>query len=744
MFDNLEDLYTQDWLGQARGGFNPSQAEYVQRVREMRTNDAMRQRIMMNDPRAQFMAAMTQSNLGVTNPSPAMMNQHRLMAGMLANSRMGSAMMGGSRLDMYQGIHMGLANAGRYALNMNGGASQYTHGGGAVTSMYAEAMLKSMEQRYFTPTGGAIGHRAHGLNRGDLGGLVSAMGRRGSFAAEGITGDFQDMGDGTFGVTMGDEARRKFNQLTDAGAEAVGKIKDILGDIGSNKLIQALEGLSGAPIVTAQQYEQASRRLDQVKQLAMSGGTSAEAVMAIHRQASMTLEMQGMGSSGAAAGGWNAVEAMMAKRASDRNYAGARAAQGVYVRDMSAQVMQRHLDDQTILSRESPEVAAMLLDIERSGLDPNLRAELVSSIGGARNETERAAAISAMERKILAAGGRGVSAMMQLSGGDPEAFLGGESGAALAAASKAQADARLINDQLPGALELALGGNMSAEDLATGRALLQGKSRQSIGKMAAGGDRIASALLDVMDLNPDFQTFVSAEDQAELDHSRYMQILGESAFGTNRESRGFLDGLLGGGSISRAQAFEQMYGTDNEDGLLTEVEGWAGMTPEARQAEALELDRVGRVMSQTGDGRMFHASKEAVNAATEDLEHLRQRERYDAFGVTVDREGLGDDKLRDKLVTGVRTTLSELDVKGKDLTDLDRLINASSGDAMIQNQLRKELETRINTEEGLSEPRKQELRDRLEKMYDTQSMDLQSIGATIIGLLRTLVGKIDR
>lgn len=751
MSDNLEDMYIQDWIGQSRGGFNPSQDEYVRRIREMRSNDDFRNRIMMEDPRAQYAAAMYQSTMG-ENPSDAAMNRHRMMMGMLANSRMGSALMGGSRLDMYQGIHMGLANAGSYGLRMNNGPLQFTHGGGAVTTPYAEAMLKTLEQRYFTPTGGSIGHLTHGLNRNDFGGLMATMGRRGSFAAAGITGEVTT-GAAGFDVTLDKLNKEKLTKLTDAGAEAVGKIKDILGDIGSNKLIKALEDLNGTPIVTGEQYKQASRKLDEVKAMALAGGTSPEAVLAIHRQASMTLEMQGMGSSGAAAGAMTAVRAMMSKRVSDQNYAGARAGQGVYVRDMSSQVMQRHLDDQTLLSRESPEVAAMLLDIERSGMSAEdkaeMRKQLIARVGGAKNSSEMALAIGEMEREVIGAGGRGINAMMSLSGGDPEAFLGGESGAALASASKAQADARLVNEQLPMKLASLLGDDMTKDELKRGTDLFRTKSRRSINDIVENNpnDRVAKALLDIMDMDSDFQTYISEEDQLALDKERYAQLLGGAAFDTNRTQPNFVEGLLGGGSISRAQAFEYM-NLNNKEKLRKE-EGWSKLKTDAERGKyLLDLEKQGRVVNLDSDGNLYSADQTDVDEAKKKAEEARQNRAYEVFGVMRDDyRGAGrEGDLMKALSEGVEGKVKDFNIKTGDLEDLDKLIDAAGGDDMIREQLRDELQDKINNTKFKNnekdKERKQELQERLDKLYQSPNMDLQFIGSSVISLLQQILQKV--
>ena len=757
MFEDTQEYsnFATNVLGQAYGGFNPAQSDFVRRSREMQNQDRLRQQLMQDDPRAQFLAAIHQHNMGL-GPDNARQTRHRQLAGALINSRLGAGIMGGSRLDMYQGIHMGVSNTGMINMLTNGG-TQRIYGDGSLGRQHSKAMLETMEKHYFNPTGGSVGHRTHGLNRKDFGEMMGALGMRGGLS--GIRGTYKaGYGEGAdampASIEMAEAEAKKLKDLTDAGAEAVGKMKDILGDIGANKLIQALEGLQGGTVNTVQSFKSASRRLDQLKTIARTGGGSEEAWLDLHKQASMALETQGASRSGAAAGAMTVAQRMAGMRQTGLSYRRAVAETGGYAADLSGEVVDRLVRDQTMLSQENPEVAAMLFAIQESELDPEFKTAFRNELAEANQgtEAERRTNLARLEAKVSRATGMSVSAAMGITGGDVERFLTAESSTALAGMSQTLADERLLDLQLPAALQKLTGQDLTAEETAQARRLFTTHSDLTLQKMVelGGADAdMARRILLVKKTNAELQTYETTEAKGLREEAEYKSDLARAMFGGDRSRSGIVDSLLGGGSVSEIQALEALYEKDKDSTDRTDI---TNMGQQQRQDLFRSLREKGkRFAIQDREGRTYvhSAAEEVVTAEQDALEKARQLRMYKAFGVTLEENPDGTlpelsdpqtQAMSESMKDAVEGTRNGWFGKRGDFARLDEMITTSKGNGVLQSQLRRSITSELADEKN--DTRREALQERLDKLdTDASSFSLLDQAKTIIDLLVKLVHK---
>jgi len=642
------------------GGFNPSYAQYLIRNNRMRSNSALHAQILQSDPRAQFMAGIWNQNMGVTG-TPS--NTTMLMAGSLVNSRALSGLFGGSRLDMFAGIHTGLSNAGSLMFG-----SERVRGMGAITGITAQAMMNQMERQMFNNTGGARLHRTGGLDRGQLGRTVAYAAASGGYGDLGnvgrrisITGANQqaqidaamavndtDLAEDIRAITasalkggksvevmaISRDARKKFAKVTEEYAQAVGSIQDIMGDIGDNNLFRALEdlaGFSGAGAGTA-----AKQRLNRIRQMSASGAGSAEGLIRTFTQLSQAGRAMGFNSQHAATIAERSLSAQAARGGDDQRARAMFAEQGLYIQDMTEAGHRQRMLQQTFMQDEMPELSAMLYAVQTApGLSADerdrLRGQIQAAGSAPGSAADRRARLLNMQGRVEAATGASAGFWLQHADGDALGKLDAQSQAVFGQISAAEANQRNLN-RLGQDMRTAFGGDRGraqamvdlARDYSAGTILDMAKGQT--GQRARDMQFLAQTLLQ----REYAQGIVSKESRQNQDARELEALHVANALGDQPKSVGsIVEGLMGGTSIGSQQVMEYLQATG--------VKGHEWVLTGKSTSERLELVRRAQakgygVTHKKGGKYMVYKPGEMVTG-TKALEEAQIKQMAESLGV---------------------------------------------------------------------------------------------------------------
>lgn len=215
------------------------------------------------------------------NVQAAMMN-----AGGYASAR--GWLGGGSTSTLMQGVQQSLGGGGFSMTGIGGSLA----GGYAARQMgvtMSRQLYSEVENNFFQG-GAAMQHRAHGLNRGDMGMVMDQLSQRGAFAGMNIgsveqlsAGRLHDMSrdamlsgneklqreiaqmkPGDLKSTINPQTARQINQIMEDSAAALGSLRDIFGNQSMDVLMKEAERLTGMQFSGGNSAKTIRGRLDQM------------------------------------------------------------------------------------------------------------------------------------------------------------------------------------------------------------------------------------------------------------------------------------------------------------------------------------------------------------------------------------------------------------------------------------------------------------------------------------------------
>jgi hypothetical protein len=750
------------------GGFNPSQAQYLLRMQDARNRTATHAQIIQQDPRAQFLAGIWNQNMG---QSGAPSNRQLLMAGTLANSQALSGLFGGSRLDMYSGIHSGLQNMG--GMRFGG---ELVRGAGNVTGITAQALMNQMESQMFSNTGGARLHRTGGLDRGQLGRVAAYVGASGGFGDLGNMGTMHtvtranraqlmdraraqgDMGfvrdleaipdsalagnRGVQALQLSQEARARFNSTMQEYAQVVGSIRDIMGDIGDNHLFRALEDLAGFSGVGAAGAAQS--RLGRIRQMSTASGAPAEGLIATFTQLSQAGRAMGFGSQHAATMAERSLSAQAARRHDDIRARGMFAARGIHLQDMSEAGHRQRLLQQSFMQTEMPELSTMLYAVQTApnlsgGQRANLMAQIQAAGQGPGGSSERRARLMSMQGAVEKATGASMGFWFRHADGDTLGRLGSRAQDVFGAVSASEANARNLN-RLGTDLRTAFGGDVGrARDMVD---LARNYSAASIIEMAdrVGGQRGRDMQFTALTLSQsEYGQGIVSREQMETQARLELAALNvENALGTQPASRSsLLDGLLGGTAIGDQQVISYLQ-TGGKDGQAIaqgrEVD-LSGRSVQDRLAHLREAQARGYGIQHIDGGRYMVYEPEDMRRGMSGLEAAHLQNVAKTLGVT------GAKSAAEAFQTGLtHKNLAQLGAFGDG--GLDKFMSLAQGDEMGRRMLITALDTELKNEKYKEEgnaAQRQKLEEARDTLRDQEPFDMNYAFQRIVGLLSQIV-----
>ena len=298
------------------GGYMPNTTEMMQGNMRLQQDARLQAYLLQNDARSRHMAQIAANAIGGRQGGAQWMRENGQMtaqlAGMAINNQAVAGIMGGSILDMYSGVNTALSASGASRLNMGGGASTMYGGAGYVNDQVARITMMRMQDNFYNDRGGAWLHKTAGLNRSELGELTQYMGVAGAFTNLGGGGaSMMRVQNETQRKMMYDAAMRAgnktlardlkalegadwtkeqnvmdvdkattdaFNKKVEAGAKALGAVKDIFGNQGVPKLMQIAKEISGMDMSSVEGSREIIGRMGRIKTFAAMHGMSAEAV----------------------------------------------------------------------------------------------------------------------------------------------------------------------------------------------------------------------------------------------------------------------------------------------------------------------------------------------------------------------------------------------------------------------------------------------------------------------------------
>lgn len=304
-------------MGRGSGGFNPTPSEYLLN----RVNNEQMARFMSDvyrgDPRTtsftnmalQAMYGADSKRRQATVERMGGMGNFQEMIGYLMSQPGISGFLGGSSASLGIGSYA-LAASGGFGVN-----NKTMSGDGRLTQMMASAILDQVKGRFYGGAGAAMPGMTQGLNRDQLGGLMTMMASQGAFQG-------MDLGK----LTQSPGQAPKFhanptalNQLTQTikdGAKALGAIMDVYGDASVSELFSKAQQITGLNFGSSKNASLMAQRLGQLRQIGTSTGVDVQTMFDASKMGVTMAQSMGLsGHMAAFAGSYSAGEAAKLSRA---------------------------------------------------------------------------------------------------------------------------------------------------------------------------------------------------------------------------------------------------------------------------------------------------------------------------------------------------------------------------------------------------------------------------------------------
>jgi hypothetical protein len=233
-------------MGRGSGGFNPTSSEYlVNRVNNEQMARFMSE-VYRGDPRTASFTNMALQAMYGADSKRRQATVERLgglgnfqeMVGYLMAQPGISGFMGGS------GASLGL---GSYALAASGGFgvnNRTMTGDGRLTQMMASTILDQVKNRFYSGSGAAMPGMTQGLNRDQMGGLMTIMASQGAFMGMDL-GKLTQMPGHAPKFQANSTSLNQLTQTIKEGAKALGAIMDVYGDASVSELFSKAQQITG-------------------------------------------------------------------------------------------------------------------------------------------------------------------------------------------------------------------------------------------------------------------------------------------------------------------------------------------------------------------------------------------------------------------------------------------------------------------------------------------------------------------
>lgn len=183
---------------------------------------------------------------------------------------------GGNILDLGFGVNS-IAGGG---LNMSfaGGGGGFFAGRGAMTEMVTKKLFDSVNRDFYGPTGAARLHKTHGMDRGEMGQIMTNLSQSGAFAGINI-GEMSQDKDGKWDMNPSSEAYAKISKAASGTARTLRMLQDITGNKNITEVFKMASQLTGISHADIGAPEQMQAKIDQVKNTAGSMGLNSGAML---------------------------------------------------------------------------------------------------------------------------------------------------------------------------------------------------------------------------------------------------------------------------------------------------------------------------------------------------------------------------------------------------------------------------------------------------------------------------------
>ncbi len=284
---------TQSMMGRPVGGFNPSPSEYLlHRVNNESMARYMRD-IYKGDPRTSAFADMLlQASFGADSKRRqatverlgGMGNLQELIGFTMSQPGI-SGYMGGPA-----GLGIGAYAAAASGMGING---RIMAGDGPLVQQMAKSLYSSVSSRFFTGSGAQLPGMTSGLNRDQLGGLMSIMGSQGAFRD-------MDLGKLTMGsngqpsVSTNPTQINQFISTIKNGAKALGAIMDVYGDASVSELFSKAQQITGLNFANPQNAQVMAQRLTSLRRTGQMFGIDAQTMFDASKMGISMAQSMGM------------------------------------------------------------------------------------------------------------------------------------------------------------------------------------------------------------------------------------------------------------------------------------------------------------------------------------------------------------------------------------------------------------------------------------------------------------------
>ncbi len=265
---------TQNLMGRGTGGFNPSPSEYMAHRVQNEQMARFMSDVYRGDPRTAAFTNMAMQAMWSSDSARrkgvdkigGVGNLQEIIGFMLSQPGISGAL-GGSAASLGIGSYA-LASSG---LGING---RIMTGDGPLQQQMARSIYSQIQSKFYGPAGAANTAMTNGLDRDQIGGLMTLMASQGAFKGLNMGELTQKAGKLSFNTNPG-----ALNQITESlknGAKALGAIMDVYGDASVGQLFAKAQQITGLRFSTPGNAQLMSQRLSELRNVGLQTGIDTQ------------------------------------------------------------------------------------------------------------------------------------------------------------------------------------------------------------------------------------------------------------------------------------------------------------------------------------------------------------------------------------------------------------------------------------------------------------------------------------
>lgn len=332
-------------IGPQMGGFAPTPGELWRAQMQAQSGMQLQQYALYTDPSARAAQGLL---------ATAITGSQAKAKEMLDNSAAGQAIKditaiatarglapGGNPANMMYGVQQMVGHSGMRLGGPGGGFADQFYGAGFVTDHVSRQMFDQMRSHFFSSTTG-LGSttRTHGMDKTQIGQILNMGAQRGAFAGMqaadltwyGSQADIdrdkkiaRDTGNtawskelneikpGQYGTKLNQSTLKKVQTFVEDTSAMLKDMKDVLGDLPIQELVQNAEALSGTDIGRPGAVNEMRGRISRLRSLSQAYGLNPQAVMQYQAQVAQATNMNLQGMYGGQASDYTRMSAAMAE-----------------------------------------------------------------------------------------------------------------------------------------------------------------------------------------------------------------------------------------------------------------------------------------------------------------------------------------------------------------------------------------------------------------------------------------------